>query len=174
VDKHFASPNNVTFHLHDICAWALPLPRRCILKRLGKEPAKLTEHCSKAPSSEGDVERQDHGKAPKPFIRGEDPTIDYRMMMANTEDFMSLYRCSKPTIAKIHGFAVAGGSDIALCCDLVVMEDTAKIGYPPARVWGIPTTMQWINRLGPEKAKRMLFTGDLVTGKQAKETGPGP
>lgn len=105
------------------------------------------------------------------FVRGKDPTIDYRMMMANTEDFMSLYRCTKPTIAKIRGFAVAGGSDIALCCDLVVMADNAKIGYPPARIWGIPTTMQWINRLGPEKAKRMLFTGDLITGKEAKEMG---
>jgi enoyl-CoA hydratase len=103
--------------------------------------------------------------------RGSDPTIDYRMMMANTEDFMSLFHCTKPTIAKIHGFAVAGGSDIALCCDLVIMADNAKIGYPPARIWGIPTTMQWINRLGPEKAKRMLFTGDLITGKQAKEIG---
>lgn len=91
--------------------------------------------------------------------------------MINTEDFMSLYRCSKPTIAKVHGFAVAGGSDIALCCDLVVMESTAKIGYPPSRIWGIPTTMQWINRLGPEKAKRMLFTGDLITGDEAKAMG---
>jgi len=107
----------------------------------------------------------------KKVVRGKDPTIDYRMMMANTEDFMSLWRCTKPTIAKIHGFAVAGGSDIALCCDLVIMAENAKIGYPPARIWGIPTTMQWINRLGPEKAKRMLFTGDLVTGKQAKDMG---
>lgn len=110
------------------------------------------------------------GKSKK-NIRGQDPTIDYRMMMANTEDFMSLWRCAKPTIAKIHGFAVAGGSDIALCCDLVIMAENAKIGYPPARIWGIPTTMQWIHRLGAEKAKRMLFTGDLVTGKQAKEMG---
>ena len=105
------------------------------------------------------------------MLRGEDPTIDYRMMNANTEDFMSLFRCSKPTIAKIHGFAIAGGSDIALCCDLVIMADDAKIGYPPARIWGIPTTMQWVHRLGPEKAKRMLFTGDLITGKAAKEMG---
>lgn len=70
-----------------------------------------------------------------------DPTIDYRMMSANTYDFMSLQRCTKPVIAKIHGFAIAGGSDIALCADMVIMADDAKIGYPPARVWGIPTTM---------------------------------
>lgn len=100
-----------------------------------------------------------------------DPTVDYAMMSGNTEDFMSLWRCKKPTICKIHGAAAAGGSDIALCCDLIVMADDARIGYPPARVWGIPTTMMWVYRLGIEKAKRMLFTGDLVDGKEAEAMG---
>lgn len=100
-----------------------------------------------------------------------DPTVDYAMMSGNTEDFMSLWRCKKPTICKIHGAAAAGGSDIALCCDLIVMADDARIGYPPARVWGIPTTMMWVYRLGIEKAKRMLFTGDLVDGKEAQAMG---
>lgn len=100
-----------------------------------------------------------------------DPTLDYAMMARNTEDFMSLWRCQKPTICKIHGAAAAGGSDIALCCDLVVMAEDARIGYPPARVWGIPTTMMWVYRLGMEKAKRMLFTGDLVSGREAEEMG---
>ncbi|WP_169567373.1 crotonase/enoyl-CoA hydratase family protein [Sneathiella limimaris] len=100
-----------------------------------------------------------------------DPTVDYKMMMSNTQDFMSIFRSYKPVIAKVQGYAVAGGSDIALCADLVVMEETAKIGYPPARMWGCPTTAMWVYRLGPEKAKRMLLTGDLVTGKEAKEMG---
>ena len=100
-----------------------------------------------------------------------DPTLDYRMMSQNTEDFMSLWRATKPTIAKVHGAAVAGGSDIALCCDMVVMADDARIGYPPARVWGIPTPMMWVYRLGIENAKRMLFTGDLITGREAAEMG---
>jgi enoyl-CoA hydratase len=100
-----------------------------------------------------------------------DPTEDYAMMSRNTDDFMSLWRSRKPTVCKIHGAAVAGGSDIALCCDLIVMADTARIGYPPARVWGIPTTMMWVYRLGIEKAKRMLFTGDLVTGEEAEAMG---
>lgn len=100
-----------------------------------------------------------------------DPMIDFRMMKQNTDDFMSLWRSYKPTIAQIHGYAVAGGSDIALCCDLVVMAEDAKIGYPPARVWGCPTTAMWIYRLGAEKAKRMLLTGDLVTGAEAKAMG---
>jgi enoyl-CoA hydratase/carnithine racemase len=100
-----------------------------------------------------------------------DPTLDYAMMSRNTEDFMSLWRCHKPTICRIHGAAVAGGSDIALCCDLVLAAEDARIGYPPARVWGIPTTMMWVYRLGMEKAKRMLFTGDLVSGREAQELG---
>jgi enoyl-CoA hydratase len=94
-----------------------------------------------------------------------DPMVDFRMMFKkNTQDFMSLWRSYKPTIAKVCGFAIAGGSDIALCCDFVVMAQDARIGYPPARVWGCPTTAMWVYRLGAEKAKRMLLTGDLITG----------
>lgn len=100
-----------------------------------------------------------------------DPTEDYALMSRNTDDFMALWRARKPTICKIHGAAVAGGSDIALCCDLIVMANDARIGYPPARVWGIPTTMMWVYRLGIEKAKRMLFTGDLITGTEAEAMG---
>ena len=100
-----------------------------------------------------------------------DPMVDFAMMHGNTQRFMALWRSHKPTIAKVRGFAVAGGSDIALACDLVVMAEDAKIGYPPARVWGIPTTAMWVYRLGPERAKRMLLTGDLVTGAEAKEMG---
>ncbi len=100
-----------------------------------------------------------------------DPMIDYKMMKRNTDDFMSLWRSYKPTIAQVHGYAVAGGSDIALCCDFVVMAQDAQIGYPPARVWGCPTTMMWVYRLGAEQAKRMLLTGDLVDGRAAKAMG---
>ncbi len=100
-----------------------------------------------------------------------DPMKDYAFMHRNTEKFMSLWRSYKPVICKVHGFAVAGGSDIALCCDLVVMEETAQIGYMPARVWGCPTTAMWTYRLGPEKAKRMLLTGDKINGVEAAEMG---
>jgi enoyl-CoA hydratase len=100
-----------------------------------------------------------------------DPTVDFRMMHGNTRAFMSLWRSHKPTIAKVRGFAVAGGSDIALCCDLVVMAEDAKIGYPPARVWGVPTTAMWVYRVGAERAKRMLLTGDLIDGRQAAQMG---
>jgi len=100
-----------------------------------------------------------------------DPMRDYRVMHGFTEDMLSLWRSYKPVICKVHGYAVAGGSDIALCADLVLMAEDAKIGYPPARVWGCPTTAMWVYRLGAEKAKRMLFTGDLVTGAEAKAMG---
>jgi enoyl-CoA hydratase len=100
-----------------------------------------------------------------------DPMLDYRLMSRNTEHFMRLFHCYKPTVAKVRGFAVAGGSDIALACDLVVMAEDARIGYPPARVWGCPSTAMWVYRLGPERAKRMLFTGDLITGREAAAMG---
>jgi enoyl-CoA hydratase len=100
-----------------------------------------------------------------------DPTADFQAMWDFTEKFMSIWRCNKPVICKIHGAAAAGGSDIALCSDLIVMADNARIGYPPTRVWGVPTTMMWVYRLGLENAKRMLFTGDLISGKEAAEMG---
>lgn len=100
-----------------------------------------------------------------------DPMIDYRFMSENTRCFMSLWRSFKPVICKVHGYAVAGGSDIALSADLVVMAEDARIGYPPARVWGCPTTAMWVYRVGAERAKRMLLTGDLITGVEAERMG---
>jgi enoyl-CoA hydratase len=100
-----------------------------------------------------------------------DPMKDYKGMKRNTDDFFSLWRSYKPTICKVQGYAVAGGSDIALCCDLVVIADDARIGYMPARVWGCPTTAMWVFRLGAEKAKRMLLTGDTIDGKTAATWG---
>ena len=100
-----------------------------------------------------------------------DPMADFCGMHEFTQQFMSLWRSYKPTIARVHGPAVAGGSDIALCCDLVIMAEEAVIGYPPARVWGCPTTAMWVYRLGAERAKRMLFTGDLVDGREAARLG---
>ena len=100
-----------------------------------------------------------------------DPMRDYRAMKRYTEDFMSLWRCPKPTIAKVHGAAVAGGSDIALCCDLLVMAEDARIGYMPTRVWGCPTTAMWTYRLGATRAKQLMFTGDVIDGHTAADWG---
>lgn len=100
-----------------------------------------------------------------------DPMKDYAFMMRNTQLFMSLWRSYRPVICKVHGYAVAGGSDIALCSDLIVMAEDARIGYMPVRVWGCPTTAMWVYRLGPERAKRMLFTGDKIDGREAEKIG---
>ena len=100
-----------------------------------------------------------------------DAMTDYKFMSRCTQKLMSIWRCHKPVIARVHGDAVAGGSDIALCSDIIVMNEDARIGYPPARVWGCPSTAMWVYRLGAEKAKRMLFTGDLISGRRAQELG---
>jgi enoyl-CoA hydratase len=100
-----------------------------------------------------------------------DPVVDYQMMSRNVRGFMSLFHSDKPVVCKVHGFCVAGGTDMALCSDLLVIEDVAKIGYPPARVWGVPTTAVWVHRIGLEKAKRLLFTGDCLSGAEAVAWG---
>ncbi|WP_445150437.1 crotonase/enoyl-CoA hydratase family protein [Baekduia sp. Peel2402] len=100
-----------------------------------------------------------------------DPMVDHAMMSRNVKAFMSLFEATTPVICKVHGFCVAGGTDLALCSDLLVIAEDAKIGYPPARVWGSPTTSLWAARLGPQRAKRLLFTGDCLTGAQALEWG---
>jgi enoyl-CoA hydratase len=100
-----------------------------------------------------------------------DPVTDFQMMWRNLRGFMSLFHSEKPTVCKVHGYCVAGGTDMALCSDLLVIEDRAKIGYPPARVWGVPTTALWAHRVGPARAKRLLLTGDSLTGDEAAEWG---
>jgi enoyl-CoA hydratase len=100
-----------------------------------------------------------------------DPMVDYAMMSRNVRGFMSLFHSDKPVVCKVHGFCVAGGTDMALCADLLVIEDKAKIGYPPARVWGAPTTALWAHRVGAQRAKRLLFTGDCLSGTEAVEWG---
>lgn len=100
-----------------------------------------------------------------------DPVVDFQMMWRNLRGFMSLFHSEKPVVCKVHGFCVAGGTDMALCSDLIVAEDRCKIGYPPARVWGVPTSMLWAHRIGLERARRLLLTGDSIDGTTAVEWG---
>ncbi|HEX6230028.1 MAG TPA: crotonase/enoyl-CoA hydratase family protein [Solirubrobacterales bacterium] len=100
-----------------------------------------------------------------------DPVTDFQFMWRNVRGFMSLFHSEKPVLCKVHGYCVAGGTDMALCCDLLVVASDAKIGYPPARVWGSPTTALWAARIGAMRAKRLLLTGDSLTGEQAAEWG---
>ena len=100
-----------------------------------------------------------------------DPIADYEMMRGFVDAFMSLWRSPKPVVAQVHGACVAGGTDFALCSDLIVCSEDCRIGYPPARVWGSPTTAMWMYRLGLERSKRLLLTGDPIDGRRAVEWG---
>src|SRR5256714_8634714 len=100
-----------------------------------------------------------------------DPIGDYQFMSRYVDTYMELWRSPKPVIAQIHGYCVGGGTDFALCSDLIVCAEDVRIGYPPARVWGSPTTSMWIYRLGLERAKRLLLTGDALDGRRAVEWG---
>lgn len=128
---------------------------------------------------DGGVERAPSGSPLDPMVmarnhdpRGTwDPMVDYAMMSRNARGFMSLFHCGKPVVCMVHGFCVAGGTDMALCSDLLVIAADAKIGYPPARVWGSPTTALWAHRVGAQRAKRLLFTGDSLSGAEALEWG---
>jgi enoyl-CoA hydratase len=135
-------------------------------------------------SAEGDMEGVASPKAPPgspldPMVQARnhdpdgtwDPVVDYQMMSRNLRGFMSLFHSDKPVICKVQGFCVAGGTDMALCSDLLVIADDARIGYPPARVWGVPTSALWAFRVGDQRAKRLLFTGDLIDGRTAEEWG---
>ena len=100
-----------------------------------------------------------------------DPVRDYQGMSRNVRVFMSLWESPKPVIAQIHGWCVGGGTDMALCADLIYVADGAQIGYPPARVWGEPTTVMWVYRLGLEHAKRLMLTGESLSGAEAERVG---
>lgn len=77
----------------------------------------------------------------------------------------------KPVIAKVHGNCLAGGTDIALSCDLVIVADDARIGFPATRANGTPPAHMWLYHCGPQWAKRMLFTGDKMSGLDAVKIG---
>jgi enoyl-CoA hydratase len=100
-----------------------------------------------------------------------DPMADLALMSRFVDTYMSLWRSRKPVIAQVHGFCVGGGTDFALCSDLIVCAEDCRIGYPPARVWGSPTTAMWTYRLGLERSKRLLLTGDPLDGCRAVEWG---
>jgi len=85
--------------------------------------------------------------------------------------FMKLWECPKPVIAQVHGYALGGGTDLVLCADQIFMAEDAFIGYPPSRVYGTPTTMLWVYRLGLEHAKQFLLSGDAIDATTAYRIG---
>ena len=100
-----------------------------------------------------------------------DSVGDYRMMKTFVDTYMKLWYAQKPTIAAVHGWCIAGGTDMVLCADMIVAGESASFGYPPSRVWGTPTTAMWVYRMGLERAKRYLLTGDQISARKAVELG---
>jgi enoyl-CoA hydratase len=100
-----------------------------------------------------------------------DSVADYRMMKQFVDTYMKLWYAQKPVIAAVHGWCIAGGTDLVLCADMIVAAESASFGYPPSRVWGTPTTAMWVYRMGLERAKRYLLTGDEIPARKAAELG---
>jgi len=93
------------------------------------------------------------------------------MMSRYVATYMKLWYAAKPTIAAVQGWCIGGGTDMVLCADLIVAGESARFGYPPSRVWGTPTTAMWVYRMGLERAKRYMLTGDEIPAKKAAEIG---
>jgi enoyl-CoA hydratase len=100
-----------------------------------------------------------------------DSVVDYRMMKRFVDVYMKLWYAQKPTIAAVQGWCIGGGTDMVLCADIIVAGEGARFGYPPSRVWGTPTTAMWVYRMGLERAKRYLLTGDEIPARKAAEIG---
>jgi enoyl-CoA hydratase len=103
--------------------------------------------------------------------RAWDSVADLGVMSTFVDTYMKLWYAKKPTIAAVQGWCIGGGTDMVLCADLIIAADNAIFGYPPARVWGTPTTAMWVYRMGVEKTKRYLLTGDEIPAKKAAEIG---
>jgi len=106
-----------------------------------------------------------------PTRRVWDSVADLRMMKTFVDTYLKLWYAAKPTIAAVQGWCIGGGTDLVLCADLIVAAESASFGYPPARVWGAPTTALWVYRMGLERTKRYLFTGDEIPARKAAEIG---
>lgn len=100
-----------------------------------------------------------------------DSVMDMRMISRFVDTYMKLWYASKPTIAAVQGWCIGGGTDMVLCADIIIAGESASFGYPPSRVWGTPTTAMWVYRMGLEKAKRYMLTGDEIAAPEAARIG---
>jgi len=108
---------------------------------------------------------------PKPRAGAWDPVRDWQFMGNNVRRFMKVWECPKPVLGEIKGWAIGGATDLILCCDLLYMASDAHIGYAPSRIYGTPTTMMWVYRLGLEHAKQFLLTGRAIDAETAHRIG---
>ena len=100
-----------------------------------------------------------------------DSVTDYGAISQFVNVYMKLWYARKPTIAAVQGWCVGGGTDMVLCADIIIAGESASFGYPPSRVWGTPTTAMWVYRMGLERAKRYLLTGDEIPAPEAARIG---
>jgi enoyl-CoA hydratase len=108
---------------------------------------------------------------PEEYDPGLDVMVATSPFAGPVPKFMSIWRSPKPVIAKVHGWCVGGGSEMALCADIVIASDDARLGTPYSRVWGCHLTGMWIYRLGLTRAKQYALTGDSISGAEAAEIG---
>lgn len=108
---------------------------------------------------------------PEPRDGAWDPVRDLQFMGNNVRRFMKIWECPKPVVGEIKGWAIGGATDLILCCDLLYMASDAHIGYAPSRIFGTPTTMMWVYRLGLEHAKQFLLTGRAIDADTAFRIG---
>jgi enoyl-CoA hydratase len=137
----------------------------------GRSPEQTSEPAStqgRRPRSEQSPAKA--GRASE-VQRAWDSVADLRMMGRFVDTYMKLWYAKKPTLAAVQGWCIGGGTDMVLCADLIVAGESARFGYPPARVWGTPTTAMWVYRMGLERAKRYLLTGDEIPAAEAAEIG---
>jgi enoyl-CoA hydratase len=103
--------------------------------------------------------------------RAWDSAADLQMIGRFVKTYQKLWYASKPSIAAVHGWCICGGTDMVLWSDMIIAADDAVFGYPTSRLWGVPTTPMWVYRLGFEKAKRYLLTGDEIPASEAERIG---
>ncbi|MCP3987784.1 MAG: crotonase/enoyl-CoA hydratase family protein [Actinomycetia bacterium] len=131
----------------------------------------LTAGTGFSPDDPADWKRPYGAKGPKPRAGAWDPVRDYQFMGNNVRRFMKIWECPKPVLAEIKGWAIGGATDLVLCADLLYMASDAHIGYAPSRIFGTPTTMMWVYRLGLEHAKQFLLTGRAIDAETAHRIG---
>ena len=110
-------------------------------------------------------------KGPEPREGAWDPVRDWQFMGNNVKRFMKIWECPKPVLGEVKGWAIGGATDLVMCCDLLYMASDAHIGYAPSRIYGTPTTMMWVYRLGLEHAKQFILTGRAIDADTAYRIG---
>ena len=155
-----------------------PLTARCIREVLGAVAAAGADPSSRAIVIRGAGRSfcSGYGVLPDDLELGEasgPATIeaDVQAMLALSSGWSQLLDCPIPIIAQVHGNCLAGGTDLALHCDLVVVATDARIGYPPVRAMGVPPSNMWLYHVGPQWTKRLLLTGDTIDGTTAAAIG---